>query len=115
MTTESTPRIFCLTVLPDGAVGGGWGKANTVAIARVSAGIVDSVEIINVGWQALHDEGTEGGHHARIVRFLREHDVTDVATGHMGEGMRNTLTKLGVTLHLESQGAVSDVVARALA
>lgn len=102
---------LCLTITPDGNVGGGWGRANTVAIATVSDGAVTAVETIEVGWNALHDEGTEGSHHARIVRFLRDHNVTDVVTSHMGDGMQNTLTKLGIALRLGMSGDINAVIA----
>ena len=76
-------QVVCLPVLPDGSVGGGWGKAQAVALAHVTDGLVD---------------------HARIVKVLREPDVTVGAAGHMGEGMRNTITKMGLKLVLGIAG-----------
>lgn len=49
-----------------------------------------------VGWDIAHDEGTEGSHHARIVRFLRENEVEAVVVDHMGQGMLHTLEKMGL-------------------
>ncbi|MEI6649552.1 MAG: NifB/NifX family molybdenum-iron cluster-binding protein [Actinomycetes bacterium] len=96
--------VACATLLPDGSIGGGWGKANTVAIAEIVEGKVAAWRVEEVGWRALHDTGTEGSHHARIVRFLNDNKVTVVATGHMGDGMQNTLGKMGVKVHLDVSG-----------
>lgn len=49
-----------------------------------------------VGWDVAHDEGTEGSHHARIVRFLRENEVDAVVVDHMGAGMQHTLDKMDI-------------------
>ena len=51
-----------------------------------------------VGWDVAHDEGTEGSHHARIVRFLRENQIDAVVVDHMGEGMQHTLGKMGIQI-----------------
>ncbi len=57
-----------------------------------------------VGWGDLHDTGAEGTHHARIVRFMREHAVESVVTSGLGEGMRTTMGKLGVVVRTELRG-----------
>lgn len=77
-------------------VGAGWGKAPRVAVATVEGGTVTSWEEHEVRWDLAHDEGTEGSHHARIVRFLREHGVEVVVTGHMGPPMARMLTTMGI-------------------
>ena len=100
----------CVTLLPDGTIGGGWGRASTVAIAKVVNGVVTDYRVEDVGWGALHDTGTEGSHHARIVRFLNENGATVVATGHMGDGMQNTLGKMGVKVYLEVSGEAKAVL-----
>ena len=92
-------------------VGDGWGKAKTLALARVEDGVIVDWQEVAVGWDVLHDAG-EGSHHARIVRFLREHDVEVAVTGHMGPPMQNTLAKLGVRVVL---GATGDARAAASA
>lgn len=94
----------CVPLLPDGTVGGGWGKAHVVAIAQIVDGVISEWNIEEVDWDALHDSGSEGSHHARIVRFLNDHKVSVVAAGHMGEGMQNTLAKMGITVHLGVSG-----------
>ncbi len=90
-----TPTTVVAVNLAGPEVGGGLGKARTVAVAHVTDGEITSWAEYAVGWDVLHDEGQHGSHHGRIVRFFREHDVTVVVTGHLGPPMHNTLTKLG--------------------
>lgn len=96
--------IICSTLAPDGAVGGGLGRASRVAVAAVSAGAVDSWEEHDVDWDRLHGEGSEGAHHARIVRFLREHDVEVVIARGIGPGMQRTLATMGLRTVLGVEG-----------
>ncbi len=88
--------IVCTTLAPDGGVGGGLGRAARVAVAAVAEGDVASWQEYDVDWDRLHDEGTEGAHHARIVRFLREHEVDVVVAAGIGPGMQRTLGSMGV-------------------
>ena len=104
--------IALVNVTPDGQVGGGWGKAPRIAVAEVSGGEVTRWTEHDVEWDRLHDEGGEGSHHARIVRFVREHEAEAIVTGHMGPPMQHTLGKLGVRLVL---GATGDARAAAVA
>ena len=103
--------IVCVTI-QSGEVGGGWGKARAVAVATVSDGAITEWRETEVRWDIAHDEGTEGSHHARIVRFLRDNAVEVVVAGHMGQPMQNTLAKLGVRVVI---GATGDARAAALA
>ena len=96
--------IVCVALRPDGSAGQGFGRAPRVALAQVIDGTIDTWTEHDVRWDAAHDEGTEGSHHARIVRFLREHGVDAVAAGGMGASMQTTLGKLGVRVHLGSIG-----------
>lgn len=104
--------IVCVVVNESGGVGGGWGKARRVALATVTDNAVADWHEVEVGWDVAHDQGGEGSHHARIVRFLRENAVDVVVAGHMGPPMQNTLTKLGLRVVLGSSG---DARAAALA
>jgi predicted Fe-Mo cluster-binding NifX family protein len=96
--------VVCIPVTPDGQVGGGWGRANRVALAEVTDGGVVGWQEIEVGWGRLHDEGTEGSHHARIARFLTEHGVNRVVAGHMGPPMQQMLAQMGVAVRLGATG-----------
>jgi predicted Fe-Mo cluster-binding NifX family protein len=98
------PMIIGVTTTPHGTVGGGLGRAQTVAVADVRDGAVSSWTEVAVGWSDLHGIGPEGTHHARIVRFVREHAVECVVTSGLGEGMRTTMGKLGVVVRTDLTG-----------
>lgn len=96
--------IVGVTITPDGTVGGGLGRARTVAVADVHDGQVATWTEVDVGWGDLHGTGPEGTHHARIVRFVREHGIECVVTSGLGDGMRTTLGKLGVVVRTDLDG-----------
>jgi predicted Fe-Mo cluster-binding NifX family protein len=104
--------IVAVTVTPEGRVGGGLGRAQTVALADVREATVAHWTEVPVGWGDLHGSGPEGTHHARIVRFLVENEVAVVVTSGLGEGMRRTLDKLRVAVRTDLAG---DARAAALA
>ena len=103
-------EVVVIPILPDGVVGSGWGKASRVAVAVVEDGAIAQWQEHEVGWDRLHDEGGEGAHHARIVRFVREHQVTRVVAGHMGAPMQHTLGLLGLSIHLGAAGDARSAV-----
>lgn len=107
--------VVCVNLAPDGQVGGGWGKAHRVAVAEVGEGRVLGWTEHEVAWDVSHDEGTEGSHHARIVRFLREQQAGVVVTGHMGPPMAHTLELMGVRVVLGAQGDARAAVLAAVA
>ncbi len=90
--------VIAVPVDPDGSVGHSWGKAEVVAVVTVSDGHVERWVTHEVGWDLAHDSGTHGSHHARVIRFLRDHDVQVVLVRHVGEGMRRMLTSAGIDL-----------------
>jgi predicted Fe-Mo cluster-binding NifX family protein len=74
-------------------------------------------EVHPVGWDVLHGEGSEGSHHARIVRFLREHQVDGVVVEHMGLGMRRVMHAMGIPVFTGAAGdarAALEAAARVL-
>ena len=97
----------------DGTAGQGWGRAPRVAIARVEGGRIEAWEVHDVRWDVLHDEGPEGGHHARIARFLKEHGVELVIAGHMGPPMEQMLARMNVAVRLGVDGDARDAVVKA--
>jgi predicted Fe-Mo cluster-binding NifX family protein len=103
----------CVPVTSDGQVGSSWGRAGRVAIADVQAGEVVGWEEIDVRWDVLHDEGTEGSHHARVARFLMDHKVSRVVSGHMGPGMQQMLARMGLTVLVGATGDARRAVAAA--
>jgi predicted Fe-Mo cluster-binding NifX family protein len=90
-------------------VGGGWGKAQRIAIATVEDGAVTGWVEHDVRWDIAHDEATEGSHHARVVRFLRDNDVQVVATGHMGPPMARMLGTMGIRAVVDAAGDPREV------
>lgn len=96
--------IVGVTTTPDGAVGGGLGRAQTMAVADVRDGEIAAWTEVAVGWGDLHGSEPEGTHHARIVRFVREHGLECVVTSGLGDGMRTTMAKLGVVVRTDLVG-----------
>jgi predicted Fe-Mo cluster-binding NifX family protein len=96
--------VICVPVTRDGSVDPRWGRADRVAIAEVTASGVGDWQEFDVGWSTLHDEGTEGSHHARVARFLLDHHVEAVVVDHMGEPMMRTLQQMGLEVHLGAGG-----------
>ena len=106
--------IVCIPVTHEGFVGPGWGRADRVAVANVTANAIDAWQEFDVNWGLLHDSGPEGGHHARIARFLKEHDVQAVIAGHMGPPMEHMLGKMGIEVHLGAAGLAREALLGAL-
>ncbi len=96
--------IVAVPVTPDGLVDPRWGKADQVAIADIEGGRVTSWEVHDTGWHRLHNEGTHGSHHARVVRFLIDNKVEAVVIDHAGTSMLNTMTKMGLKIVLNAHG-----------
>ena len=96
--------IACVPIGSASAIDPRWGRADRLAIAEVLDGQIISWQEFDVGWSRLHDEGAEGSHHARVVRFLLEHRVQAVVAGHMGDAMVHMLEKLGVQVRLGASG-----------
>ncbi len=96
---------IAMPVTPGDELDRTFGKADRIALVDVIDGQITNWRTIEVGWRAVHDQGTHGSHHARIVRFMRENEVERVVFNHMGEGMLNTLGKLGLSLVQAEPGA----------
>jgi predicted Fe-Mo cluster-binding NifX family protein len=96
--------VVCVPVMSDGQIDPRWGRAARVAILDVEDGAVASWREFDVGWDDLHDLDTEGGHHARVARFLREQGVQTIVAHHMGHDMLTMLGRLGLTVRLGASG-----------
>ncbi len=102
--------ILCVPVLPDGAVDSRFGRADRLAVARVEGHqIVDWQEYDEL-WSVRHDEGSSARHHARVARFLREHQVEGVVAHHVGDGMVRQLGVMKVALSLGASGDARQAV-----
>jgi len=105
--------VVCVPVTSDAHVDHSWGRADRVAIAEVGDGGIERWEEFEVGWDASHDADGEGGHHARIARFLLDHGVGAVVAGHMGPPMQNMLARMGLAVRLGATGDARAAVSRA--
>jgi len=101
----------CVPVTGDGQVDSRWGRARRLAVAQVDAGAITDWQEFDVGWDVLHEQGTDGAHHARVARFLREHDVQAVIAVHMGPPMRRMLNTMGLRMLPAAPGDARVVVA----
>ena len=106
--------IVCAPVTSEGMVDPSWGRADWVAVADVVDGEIVSWTEAEVSWSRLHDEGTPGSHHARIVKFLREHQVEAVVANHIGDGMTRMLDTMGLPVHLGAAGNARAAVQAAI-
>jgi predicted Fe-Mo cluster-binding NifX family protein len=94
----------CVPVAAGGQVDRRWGRAARVAVAEIQDGALVGWREFDVAWDRLHDETTEGGHHARVARFLRDNHVECVAAGHMGGEMTRMLEHMGIVVRLGIDG-----------
>ena len=96
--------IICVPVTSTGDIDPRWGRAARVAIAEVGDGDLTRWEEYDVAWDALHDTGTEGGHHARVAGFVGEHGTEVVLAHHMGDPMIRMLEQMGLDVRLGASG-----------
>lgn len=107
--------VVCVPVTPDGRIDPSWGRAARVAVMRVEGGVIASVDEQAVGWDVLHDSGPEGGHHARIARFLVDQQVDTVVADHVGPPMVRMLGEMGIRTSLGASGDARAAVVAAAA
>ncbi len=108
--------IIAVPVTADGLVDPRWGKAQTIAIAKITTDPDVQIELWEehpVGWNVLHDQGAHGTHHARIVKFLKEHNVNAVVINHCGASIMNTMQKMGLVIAVEAVGPAKEVLIQA--
>jgi predicted Fe-Mo cluster-binding NifX family protein len=86
----------CVPITADGQVEPRWGRADRVAVADVADGEIRAWQEFTVDWGTLHDQGTEGAHHARVARFLRDNQVQVIAVHHVGPGMQRMLGSMEI-------------------
>jgi predicted Fe-Mo cluster-binding NifX family protein len=105
--------LICVPIQADGQVDPRWGRAARVAIVETSEGALTAWREFDVGWNELHDQGTEGGHHARVARFLKDHGVEMVVAHHVGPAMMTMLDRMGLAVRLGASGDARQAVSRA--
>jgi len=82
-------------------------------VATVVDGQMTGWQEFDVGWDTLHDEATEGAHHARIARFVNDHQIDAVVAANMGDGMRRMLTTMKVAIAVGADGDARSAVLKA--
>jgi predicted Fe-Mo cluster-binding NifX family protein len=80
-----------IPVNPDGTTDARFGRAHWVAVAEVADGAITSWQVHEVSWDVLHDEGSHGSHHARVMTFLNDEQIEAVVSAEMGAGMARML------------------------
>ena len=106
--------LVCVPVTVEGSIDPRWGCADRVAVAEVTEQGVASWQGFDVGWNQLHDAATEGSHHARIARFLRDNRVEAVVADHMGPPMAHMLDKMGLKVRLGAMGDAREAAMTAI-
>ncbi len=110
--------IVCAPITPhkdgDSEIDPRWGRAKWVALAEVVNEKIENWKEIEVSWDRLHDEGTDGSHHARIAKFLRENRVEFVVVDHMGDGMVRMLETMKIPVSYNASGGARPAVLEAL-
>jgi predicted Fe-Mo cluster-binding NifX family protein len=93
---EAFDMRVCVPITADGQVDPRWGRADRVAVADMADGEIRNWQEFTVAWGTLHDQGTEGAHHARVARFLRDNQVKVIAVHHVGPGMQRMLGSMAI-------------------
>ena len=107
--------IVCAPITPDGQIDPRWGRADWIAVADVTDGAVTSWNPVEVSWSRLHDEGSSARHHARVARFLLDHQIEAVIASHVGDGMVRMLATMKIQLLTGAEGDARSAVVAALA
>lgn len=106
--------IVCAPVTSAGDIDPRWGKADRVALVDVHDGKITDWSEVEVGWSHLHDAGTHGSHHARIVTFLKDNKVEAIVANHMGDGMVRMLETMKIPVYFDARGNARDAVTKAI-
>lgn len=107
--------IVATPVTVDGRTAHAWGKAHWVGVAEVTGPRVTSWTIHEVGWDELHDAGTHGSHHARVVRFLKDQGVQAIVVDHVGAGMVRLLDRMEIPILPSTPGDARESILAAVA
>jgi predicted Fe-Mo cluster-binding NifX family protein len=109
-----TEVLVCVPVTVDGLIDPRWGRASRVAIAEVTGHQIAQWHEYEVGWDTLHDAGSEGTHHARVARFLQDQNVEAVVANHMGPPMAHMLDQMGLRVYFGAHGDARKAVLAAV-
>lgn len=88
----------CIPITATGRIDHRFGRAQRLAVATVQSGEVSDWTELDVDWDVLRQQGSDGSHHARVARFLRDNQVEVILVSHVGEGMLRMLGSMGIRL-----------------
>jgi predicted Fe-Mo cluster-binding NifX family protein len=90
---------IAIPVTAEGTVFERLGKAPLVATCVLRDGTVTDWTEHAVGWDQTYGVDVMGNHHARVMRFMKEHGVTTVVAADVCDSMRRALQAQGVIVH----------------
>jgi predicted Fe-Mo cluster-binding NifX family protein len=102
--------VICATLVGPNQVGGGLGRTDRVAIARMRNGSETQVEEHEVRWARLYDQRSATEHHDDIARFLKDHKVEMVVTGHAARDLEQILDDMSIELKTDQSGSLQLVL-----
>lgn len=105
---------IAIPVTAEGAVFERLGKAPFVATCVLRDGEVTGWTEHAVGWDQTYGVDVMGNHHARVMRFMQDNEVTDVVAADVCDNMRRSLEAKGVSLHADHAGDARAAVLAAL-
>ena len=60
--------------------------------------MVEKVEEEDVSWDVAHESEQEGPHHARVAKFLKQHNVKEIIASGAGPDMSRMIEKMGIKI-----------------
>ena len=96
--------IVCVPLETTGTVAPVLGKAGHVATARVDNGTITDWTEYPVAWDTTYGVDVPGVHHPRVVRFMRDHEVTAVVADGVCDSMQTVLASIGVEVRTGHRG-----------
>lgn len=99
-----TDMTIAIPVTADGAVFSRLGKAPIIATCDMRDGEISGWTEHAVGWDQTYGVDVMGAHHARVMRFVQDHEVTTVVAADVCDNMRRSLAAKGVTVHSDQSG-----------
>lgn len=95
---------ICIPLDAQGRVAPRLGQARAVATCRIDDGVVSKWTEHPVGWDNTYGVDVLGVHHPRVVRFMVDHEITDVIADAVCESVKRALASSDVSVHTKYMG-----------
>lgn len=95
---------ICIPLNATGGVAPVLGQAPAVVVCRVDDGAVTAWTEHPVRWDTTYGVDVPGVHHPRVVRFMLEHEVSDVVVDTVCDSVQRALDSKGVRVHTSHLG-----------